>query len=284
MREVDELKRAAIAEVDRLADRLWEAAAWIGQNPEIAHQEHQAVARLADLLDIVGVDVETNAFGLRTAFAARVGPNRRPRVAILAAYDALPSVGHGNGLNLIGPAAVGAALALTSPIESLPGSVVVLGAPEEELTVDDGGLAHLDRAGALGAVDACLTFHPSQHTFVDPGAAPNSAIARAFRRNLEAIGLDVLDSRPEPGLGSIDFGIVSRRVPSAAAAISIAEPDVPYPSAAFAEAALSEKAHGALLAAAKGLAMTAIDLLADPSLLSKAQAEFDVGPGRPIGS
>lgn len=43
-------------------------------------------------------------------------------------------------------------------------------------------------------------------------------------------------------------------------------------------AALSEKAHGALIAVAKGLAMTAIDLLTDPSLLAEAKAEFDVGP------
>ena len=50
-------------------------------------------------------------------------------------------------------------------------------------------------------------------------------------------------------------------------------------SAAFAEAALSEKAHGAVLAAAKGLAMTAIDLLTDPTLLGEAQAEFDGRPG-----
>jgi hypothetical protein len=35
-----------------------------------------------------------------------------------------------------------------------------------------------------------------------------------------------------------------------------------------------------VLAAAKGLAMTAIDILTDPSLLSEAKAEFDAGPGR----
>ena len=65
------------------------------------------------------------------------------------------------------------------------------------------------------------------------------------------------------------------------AGIAVAEPGVPHHSAAFAEAALSEKAHGAVLAAAKGLAMTAIDILANPSLLSEATAEFRAGPGRP---
>jgi metal-dependent amidase/aminoacylase/carboxypeptidase family protein len=108
---------------------------------------------------------------------------------------------------------------------------------------------------------------------------PNVTLARAFRRNLEAIGLTVLDGRPEAGLGSTDFGNVTRRVPAIEAGISVADPGVPHHSAAFAEAALSEKAHGAVLAAAKGLAMTAIDILTDPSLLAEAKAEFDAGPG-----
>ena len=33
MREIDELKRQAIAEVDRRAAQLWEAAQTIGRNP-----------------------------------------------------------------------------------------------------------------------------------------------------------------------------------------------------------------------------------------------------------
>jgi metal-dependent amidase/aminoacylase/carboxypeptidase family protein len=109
---------------------------------------------------------------------------------------------------------------------------------------------------------------------------PNQTMARAFTRNLEAIGLTVLPGRPELGLGSTDFGNVTRRVPAIEAGISISEPGVPHHSAAFAEAATSEKAHGAVLAAAKGLAMTAIDLLTDPTLLGEAKAEFDAGPGR----
>ena len=53
---------------------------------------------------------------------------------------------------------------------------------------------------------------------------PNLALARAFRRNLEALGLDVLDGRPEAGLGSTDFGNVTRRVPAIEAGIAVAEP------------------------------------------------------------
>jgi amidohydrolase len=399
MREVDELKRQAIADVDRRASQLWEAAQTIGRNPELGHQEHQAVATLTGLLADGGIEAEVGMAGLATAWRARVGSRRRPTVAILAEYDALPNIGHGCGHNLIGPSAVGAGLALRAVAQYLPGSVLVLGTPAEESTVDNsGGKVHLIRAGAFDDVDASIMFHPSQYTnmslegslaargvdFVYHGKAahaslypweginaldgvlhtfsginalrqhvrpeirihgvvtggggvpnvvpqlascrfrvrapdaeqlesvfrrvvqcaeggalmagarlevreymppyenvvPNLTLARAFRRNLEALGLPVLDARPEPGLGSTDFGNVTRRVPAIEAGIAVAEPGVPHHSAAFAEAAMSEQAHGAVLAAAKGLAMTAIDILTDPSLLSEAKAEFDAGPGK----
>ena len=399
MREIDDLKRQAIEEVDRLAPQLWEAAQSIGRNPELGHQEHKSVATLTGLLDRGGVDTEVGIANLATAWRARIGGRRRPTVAILAEFDALPGIGHGCGHNLIGPSAVGAGLALASIARYLPGSVLVLGTPAEESTVDNsGGKVHLIRAGELDDVDASIMFHPSQYTnisiegslaargvdFIFHGKAahaslypweginaldgvlhtyaginalrqhvrpdirihgvvtsgggvpnvvpaiascrfrvraptaeelesvfkrvvqcaeggalmagarleireymppyenvvPNMTLARTFKRNLEALGLDVLPARPEPGLGSTDFGNVTRKVPAIEAGISISEPDAPHHSAAFAAAAMSEKAHGAVLAAAKGLAMTAIDILTDPSLLAEAQAEFDAGAGR----
>jgi amidohydrolase len=399
MGEIEELKRQVIAEVDRLAPKLWEAAQTIGHNPELGHQEAQAVATLTRLLASGDIEAEIGIAGLATAWRARIGSRRRPTVALLAEMDALPTIGHGCGHNLIGPSAVGATLALKVVEEYLPGSVLLLGTPAEESTVENsGGKVHLIRAGEFDNVDACIMFHPSQYTnmslegslaargvdFVYHGKAahaslhpwdginaldgvlhtfaginalrqhvrpeirmhgvvtsgggvpnvvpqmascrfrvrapdaeqlesvfrrvvqcaeggalmagarlevreymppyenvvPNLTLAQAFRKNLEAIGLTVLDGRPEPGLGSTDFGNVTRRVPSIEAGISISEPDAPHHSAAFAEAALSEKAHGALIAAAKGLAMTAIDLLTDPMLLGDAQKEFAAGPGR----
>jgi amidohydrolase len=399
MREIDDLKRQVIAEVDRWASALWDAAQTIGHNPELGHQEHKAVATLTGLLAEGGIEAEVGIAGLATAWRARIGSVRRPAVAILAEFDALPNIGHGCGHNLIGPSAVGAGLALAAIAQYLPGSVILLGTPAEESTVDNsGGKVHLVRAGAFDDVDAAIMFHPSQYTnmslegslaargvdFIYHGKAahaslypweginaldgvlhtfnginalrqhvrpeirihgvvtsgggvpnvvpqlascrfrvratdaeelesvfrrvvqcaeggalmagarlevreymppyenvvPNKALARAFHRNLEALGLNVLPERPEPGLGSTDFGNVTRRVPAIEAGIAVADPGVPHHSAAFAEAALSEKAHGAVLAAAKGLAMTAIDILTDPPLLADATAEFEAGPGR----
>src|SRR5689334_13578039 len=50
MREIDELKRQAIAKVDRWGASIWEAAQAIGRSPEQGHREHKAVATLTGLL------------------------------------------------------------------------------------------------------------------------------------------------------------------------------------------------------------------------------------------
>jgi metal-dependent amidase/aminoacylase/carboxypeptidase family protein len=150
MREIDDLKRQAIAEVDRRAPQLWEAAQTIGRNPELGHQEHTAVRALTGLLADADIEAEVGIDGLGTAWRARIGSGRRPTIAILAEYDALPNIGHGCGHNLIGPSAVGAGLALAAVSRFLPGSVLVLGTPAEESTVDNsGGKVHLVRAGAF---------------------------------------------------------------------------------------------------------------------------------------
>jgi hypothetical protein len=47
---------------------------------------------------------------------------------------------------------------------------------------------------------------------------------------------------------------------------------------AFAEAAASDAGHRGMLLAAKAMAMTAVDLLAEPDALSRVSAEFR---GRP---
>ena len=56
------------------------------------------------------------------------------RIALLTEYDALAGLGHGCSYNLIGPASVGAAVALKEKLrdEGLPGTITVIGTPGEE--------------------------------------------------------------------------------------------------------------------------------------------------------
>jgi amidohydrolase len=400
--ELDTLKQRVCAAIDRRAAQLIETADWIHAHPEIGHQEVQASQRLSGLLRSAGLAVEMGTAGMATAFKAELpGQNSsRPRVAILAEYDALPGLGHGCGHNLIGTSAIGAGLALQEVMAELRGSVWVLGTPAEESAApNSGGKVHMVNAGVFEEVDAAIMFHPATETvmtldrslaargfefyfhgraahaagapeeginaldavvqlynaismmrqqlradarvhgiILSGGAAaniipdyaairyrtraddteylsevverviacaegaaratgcrlewkeympgyentmPNSVLLELMVANLRSLGLTVNTQRKRAGRGSTDFGNVTRRVPGIEARIGITEQvDVPGHSVEFREAAGSDRGRQAMLSAAKGLAMTAVDLLARPDNLRRARATFEEDKSR----
>jgi metal-dependent amidase/aminoacylase/carboxypeptidase family protein len=75
-------------------------------------------------------------------------------------------------------------------------------------------------------------------------------------------------------LGSSDIGNVSQVIPAIQPMMKIAPDGTPIHSRAFEAAAKSPLAREGMVAAAKAMAMTTLDLLADPSLVKRAQAEF----------
>ncbi len=91
------------------ADALIDISKWMYEHPEIAYEERESSARLAEFLSGNGFAVEYPAYGLETAFVARAG-SVGPEVVICAEYDALPGVGHACGHNIIATSAVGAGL------------------------------------------------------------------------------------------------------------------------------------------------------------------------------
>jgi amidohydrolase len=105
---------------------------------------------------------------------------------------------------------------------------------------------------------------------------PNRVLLELVSTNLRALGQQVNNERRRSGRGSTDFGNVSRRVPGIEARIAITPTlDVAGHSIEFREAAGSDKGRQAMLLAAKSLAMTAVDLLAEPEHLKRARAVFD---------
>src|SRR5260370_21318580 len=105
---VEQLKKQACEAIDQRSAELIETADWIHAHPEIGHQEVEAAKRLSGLLTSAGIPVEMGTAGMATAFKAELGGKRskRPRVAILAEYDALPGLCHGCRHNLIGTSAI----------------------------------------------------------------------------------------------------------------------------------------------------------------------------------
>ncbi len=102
----------------------------------------------------------------------------------------------------------------------------------------------------------------------------NLTLARLFRRNLQSLGRRVHLYDPRIGIGSSDIGNVSQLVPSIHPLIAIAPARVVTHSPQFAEISALEAGTKGLLDAAKALAMTVVDLVADPEVVARAKEEF----------
>lgn len=157
MDPINGLKERACAAVDRQRQALTGLSTRIHGCPELRFEEHRAAGWLADYLDSVGFAVTRQAYGLSTAFAARLGSGQ-PHVAVLCEYDALPGIGHACGHNIIAAAGAGAGAALAGLIHEIGGTLVVLGTPAEE---GGGGKIVMAREGAFDGVDAAMMVHPA---------------------------------------------------------------------------------------------------------------------------
>jgi len=141
---------------------------------------------------------------------------------------------------------------------------------------------HVAEGAALetGARLEILPYYPfptpkGTHTMYE-NARPNSVLLRIARDNADAAGL-VVDQPPlgrRPGGASTDFGNVSQILPAALVRFAVSDRPVPGHSLALRDAAITDLAHHNALAVAKTLALTALDVLADPALLDEVRADF----------
>lgn len=156
------IKKRLIQRVDGLSPLLISLAKEIHKKPELAFEEYFASQLLTSALEKYGFKIETGIAGLETAFRAVYQKgDSRPAIGLLAEYDALPEVGHGCGHNLIGPASIGAAIALSQ--SDIKGRIVVIGTPAEE---KGGGKVILAKKGIFNDLDAAMMVHPSNDTEV----------------------------------------------------------------------------------------------------------------------
>jgi metal-dependent amidase/aminoacylase/carboxypeptidase family protein len=103
---------------------------------------------------------------------------------------------------------------------------------------------------------------------------PNAPMATLFGRNLERIGFPEEPDDGQAGYGSTDAGNVSHAIPTIHPYVRTAPDGVPGHSREFAEHNATPLARAGMVAGAKALALTALDLLADPAALAAAKTEF----------
>ncbi len=176
MPDLPTLQRRVDAAIDAARDDLRALSLDLHAHPELNFQEHYAHAALVAFLAARGFTVEPSVGGLATAFRARAGAGP-PVVAFCCEYDALPEIGHACGHNLIAAAGVAAGLGLRAVLDSVPGTVLVLGTPAEE---GGGGKIELLRAGVLAGIDAALMVHPATQDSAWPAISALQQLEVAF--------------------------------------------------------------------------------------------------------
>jgi len=102
----------------------------------------------------------------------------------------------------------------------------------------------------------------------------NLTLARLFRQNIQSLGRRMQLFNPNSAFGSTDMGTVSQLVPGIHPIVAIT-PKGALHSPQFAEAAVSEAGIRGLIDAAKALAMTVVDLVVNPNVVSKVKREFE---------
>jgi aminobenzoyl-glutamate utilization protein B len=165
-------------ELTDLSDRIWRYA-------ELGLYETRSAKDQEEYLKKYGFHIDSGVAGMPTAFVASWG-NGKPCIGFLGEYDALPGVsqkvstvreevvpggsGHGCGHNLLGVAALAAAIALKEEMQKkgIEGTVKYFGCPAEE---NFSGKAFMARDGLFSELDLSLTWHPSSMNIVRTGSS-----------------------------------------------------------------------------------------------------------------
>jgi len=79
---------------------------------------------------------------------------------------------------------------------------------------------------------------------------------------------------PREKTGSTDFGNVMHKVPGSCIRVAFVDEDTPPHSQAYLDSGKSDRAHAAVLTAARILAASCLDIISDPAILSEIREEF----------
>ena len=126
--------------------------------------------------------------------------------------------------------------------------------------------------GAAKAAGAGLKVTRHDDAIYEP-MKRNQTLLDLFAANMAVVGLTEGEPIPDR-LGSSDIGNVSQVIPAIQPMIGIAPTGTAIHTRDFAAAAVTPLARAGMLAAAKTMAMTALDLLADPTRVQAAKEEF----------
>jgi len=141
----------------------------ITRHPEVGFVETRSVALLTEYLKKHDFDVTMGVGELKTAFVARYNKSTPgPNLGIIVEYDALRGTKgafHGDQHSTQGPIGIAAAVAMVEFLSrtKTPGTVVVFGAPGEEM-MPPNAKAVMHQAGTFKGMDVLVRSHATSAT------------------------------------------------------------------------------------------------------------------------
>jgi len=172
------LKQTIIDTIEQHKKTFEEISIYIGENPELGHEEFKASAILIKTLLDHDFEVEREFCGLPTAFRAVFDSGKEgPVIGFMSEYDALPEVGHACGHNLIGTMGIAAGIGLSKVLAETGGKVIVYGTPAEETK---GGKVTMAEKDIFSELDVAMMVHPLDNNMKSGASLAMDAIQFEF--------------------------------------------------------------------------------------------------------
>ena len=190
------MKQEMISFIEKHKEDFKDLNKFLYDNPEKSYNEYNSYNYICNLLNKYNFKVEENFLDLKTSFRASKG-NGGPNICFLCEYDAVPNEGHLTGHNLLTTTSIAAALALSTVIEKIGGSVVIIGCPGEYL---GGTKSVMVKQGAFEEIDVVLVAHPD---VVTSESGSSSAIIPLSIKYMGHSGLSFLNKGTYTSLDGI---------------------------------------------------------------------------------
>lgn len=281
------MKQKIISYLSTIKNELSDISKYIYENPEESFHEYKSYNYLTKILKKHNFHVTEKYIDIPTAFSAQFGKGH-PKLCFICEYDAVHDLGHIYGYNASSAICTGAALGLSEVIPLTGGSVIVIGCPGE---IAGSSKITMANQGVFEDIDALLSSQPNTLSAVSTNASvaeeefyvnglpyteliSNNILNRLFAHNLKEMGIiDIIETENIPA--NLGIRNISRVIPCLHSYINITEnPNIKYGTKAFASETISSFAEAQIIKASGALAITGLDLIEKPSLISEIEAEF----------
>lgn len=197
---MDTLQTTLCEYIQNHQDEYMDLVKTLYDHPEIGFEEFESQKVLVNYLQSLGFHTQSGVVCPTDFIAEYESSKKGPVIAFMCEYDALPDVGHGCGHNLIAGIGVAAGAALKQVVDTIGGTVRVIGTPGEE---NMGGKVHMASAGIFDDVDAALMIHPDTKNGL--GSKSNAINPVRF----EFFGKNAHGCHPQVGRSALDCAVLT---------------------------------------------------------------------------